>query len=65
MWCCGPPSPPPPTDRRPPGLFRSREESEGPDRVAAAGLGSGAQPVTLPPSSPPTKPLQRLWIQIR
>lgn len=34
-------------DRGPAGVFRSREEGEGPDRVAAAGLGPGAQPVTL------------------
>lgn len=33
-------------DRRPTGVFRNREEGEGSDRVAAAGLGSGAQPVT-------------------
>ena len=41
MWCFGV------AEWRPAGLFRSREEGEGPDRLAAAGLGSGAQPVTL------------------
>lgn len=30
------------TDRRPAGVHRSGEEGERPDRVAAAGLGSGA-----------------------
>lgn len=51
LWCFGlhphsHPPPPPPTDRQPAGVLRSREEGERPDWVAAAGLGSGAEPVT-------------------